>query len=58
MKTWTAFGVSGIVIQMIVLVNKNRIIEIVFLVNGIAPERAQDYWNKSHYDIFYNGDKS
>lgn len=40
MKTWTAFGVSGIVIQMIALVNKNRIIEIVFLVNDIAPERA------------------
>ena len=38
MKTRKALGASGTVIQMIAMVNIDRIMEIVFLINDIGPE--------------------
>ena len=37
MKTRKALGASGNVIQMIAMVNIDRIMEIVFLINDIGP---------------------
>ena len=38
MKTRKALGASGTVIQMMAMVNIDRIMEIVFLINDIGPE--------------------